>query len=497
MTKVFDGILSLIAIFFISKYMAPDSYGIIMFAMGFVGLFTIISNLGVGHAHIKKISEGKDLGTCNGTYFLIKFILTGILIIITILSIYIWTSVLNRGFETQLHIPVIFIMLMFHVFASIGDIFASTFIAKKEVASTRIPGSLSIIIRVILVILIAFNQLGVIILAIAYLSEKIVYTILTLVIFIKKKNPISRPTREYFKEYYTYAFPLIFVVVASTIMINIDKVIIQLFWGAADVGFYAAAFGLSSFILFFAASVETLLIPTYSSLHANNRIKEITNITHRSERYISMMIFPAIVGLMILAEPVSEILLNGWMGAVPILQILPIFVLLSSLERPYQSQFLGMNHPKLARNRILIMILINIPLNILLIPQDIKSIGLKGAGLGAQGAAIATVIAYGIGLIYSRYISYKITKSRMNPRIILHAFASVIMSGCIYVLINYVGLVIARWYHLLFISLIGLGIYSIILIIIGEFKKHDLIFLLDTLNIIKMYHYIKEEIFGK
>ena len=85
MTKVFDGILSYIALFFISKYMAPDSYGIIMFAMGFVGLFTIFSNLGFYHAHIKKISEGKDLGTCNGTYFIIKFFLTGFLIIITIL----------------------------------------------------------------------------------------------------------------------------------------------------------------------------------------------------------------------------------------------------------------------------------------------------------------------------------------------------------------------------------------------------------------------------
>ena len=109
-----------------------------------------------------------------------------------------------------------------------------------------------------------------------------------------------------------------------------------------------------------------------------------------------------VFGMVVLAEPATFILLSGWIPAIPILQILPFFALLAALEAPYQSQFVGTNRPKLARNRVVIMVLCNILLNFFLVPHDIQLLGLTLFGLGAQGAAIATVISYAIGLIYSR-----------------------------------------------------------------------------------------------
>jgi hypothetical protein len=53
---------------------------------------------------------------------------------------------------------------------------------------------------------------------------------------------------------------------------------------------------------------------------------------------------------------------------------------------------------------------------------------------------------------------------------------------------------IDRWYHLLLISFLGLGIYLLILALFREFTKKELDFLLDTLNIKKMLSYIKEEL---
>ena len=68
---------------------------------------------------------------------------------------------------------------------------------------------------------------------------------------------------------------------ASSIIIrNADKVFIQLFWGAQQVGEYFAVFNLSSFILNFSAAVAVLLLPTVSEYHAKNNLDDIRRLTY-------------------------------------------------------------------------------------------------------------------------------------------------------------------------------------------------------------------------
>ena len=325
-------------------------------------------------------------------------------------------------------------------------------------------------------------------------------TQLIVVLFLFRRYPIKKPSLEYFKEYSKFAFPLIMISVCSIIMTNIDRVLIQLFRSASDVGYYSSAFRLSAFINMFTLAIGGLLFPTFSMLHTNNNIAGIRKLAHKSERYLSMIVFPMVFGMVILAEPTIFILLSGWMPAVPILQILPFFVLFAALERPYQSQFFGMNQPKIVRNRVLIMAFINVLLNIVLIPKDIQMLGgIKLAGMGATGAAIATVVSYGIGLIYSRAMAWKLNGVKGNPRIILHAIAAGAMAVIIYVILygsNFI-IYITRWYHLLIFSLFGLIIYISILFLLSEFTKDDFRFFIDALNIKKMLKYISDELRGK
>jgi len=154
-----------------------------------------------------------------------------------------------------------------------------------------------------------------------------------------------------------------------------------------------------------------------------------------------------------------------------------------------------MNMPKISRNRVLIMVIINVFLNLILIPKDIKIISMSLGGLGATGAAIATVISYAVGLIYTRFKAWKITNIKGNPAILLHAFAAIIMGVTLYHLSN--TFLITRWYHLMSLSFFGLGIYFAVLYLLKEFTKDDFYFFIDTLNIKKMVKYIISEIKGK
>jgi O-antigen/teichoic acid export membrane protein len=206
-----------------------------------------------------------------------------------------------------------------------------------------------------------------------------------------------------------------------------------------------------------------------------------------------MISFPITLGLVSLAGPAVHILLSDkYELAIPILQILPFFAILNALSRPYGNLLMGMNRPDLARNQALLQAIVNIILNIFLIPKDIQILHLQHLpGLGAIGAAIAAVIACAVGLIYARYLAWKIVGVKGSPRIGIHLFASIIM-GIILYLIS-INFSITRWYHLLAIGFLGLGIYFLVLWLCHEFTKNDFNFFLDTLNIKKMLLYIRKE----
>jgi O-antigen/teichoic acid export membrane protein len=206
-----------------------------------------------------------------------------------------------------------------------------------------------------------------------------------------------------------------------------------------------------------------------------------------------------VFGLVVLAEPIADIMLSDWLETAILIQILTFYALFLALATPYEALFNGINKPEINRNRVMIMVVCNIFLNLILIPRDIQMLGgIRLVGLGARGAAIATVVSYFISLVYTRYKYYKMFKEKGNPRVIKHAIAALVMTAIIYYLLYGLEMIssITRWYVLLFFGFLGLGIYLTILVILKEFTKDDLVYYLDVLNIKKMLKYIKDEIKG-
>ena len=493
-TQMMNGILGYVALKFIAVYMNTWEYGVVGFAYGFVALFSIFGKLGFDQAHVKRVSEGKDFGKCIGTFAVTKTFLAGLMASIVILSITIWKYVIGRGFESPLHEKAIYLILMYFVLLTLTQSMISTFNARKEAAKSQIPLFAYTLARVIATIFVTYYGLGVLALAYTYIFGEIFHFILAFLFF--RGYPVDKPSYSYFKNYAKFAIPMAIASASAIIMTNIDKVFIQLFWSAKQVGEYFAIFNLSRFMILFSNSVGLLLFPTISEYHAKDNLKEVKKITLMSERYLTMIIFPIVIIMTTLAEPIIHILLaNKYMPAIGILQILPFFVLLRSLAIPYSTQLSGMDMPHFNRNRIFIMATSNVFLNFVLIPKDIQSLGIKLAGLGAKGAAIATVIAYAVGLIYIRLVAWKLTGIKGNYRVIFHAIAAAITGLILWLMKNVTS--IGRWYELLGTGLLGIGAYFAILFILQEFTKEDFHFFMETLNIKKMFQYIKEEIRGK
>ncbi len=511
-------IMGLLVLFIIARLwgdFATEALGVISFSMAFVGTFSFISDLGFGNAHIKKVSEGKDLGTCIGTYLTIKLILTGILVLVVVGSIFIWKYVLHNGFYDSTKESVIYIFLAFYVVLSLSQIPIYTFNAKKDIVKSQISSLTETITRVLLMIGVALagvsgayvgiNSLdsGVFIspkypwpefllpfqtflanhaigaLATTYLLGTSIAFILALIMF--RKYPIKRPSKEYAKSYLVFALPMMVVSAFALITWNIDKLMLGFFWAAREVGYYFAVQRISTSLLMFSTAVGVLLFPTISSLHIKKNLKEIGRITRKADRYLSLFLLPLVAYIIVFSHEIIVIVLsNSFEPATNTLRILTVFAFISSLNIPYTSVIVGMNRPKHYAKFMVIGALVNIGLNILLIPKN----GLLSNYniVGHNGAALAGLISVLVMYLMLRAASKKIIKNRIiQPRMIIHIISATLM-GLVLHFINTQDFA-TRWYHLIIFAFVGIGIYSGILWILKELKRKDIMMILEAINI--------------
>ena len=197
--NVAGSFFAFIAVFFIAHYMGPDAIGAISSTTAFVGLFAIFGDLGFGLAHYKKVSEGKDLGKCVGTFSVIRLGTTIIMAFITIIILY--GSYFFTGkypFETK------YLSLFYIIFGSafLGNllyVISYTFAARVEKAKEGIVLITQKASNSLLRVVVAISGLGIIWLAWSNLAGVIIGMIAALLLF--RKYPVGKFDYSLFKDY--------------------------------------------------------------------------------------------------------------------------------------------------------------------------------------------------------------------------------------------------------------------------------------------------------
>ncbi|UCE73351.1 MAG: oligosaccharide flippase family protein [Methanomassiliicoccales archaeon] len=425
---------------------------------------------------------------------MIKLVLTAIMVGAVLLGIFIWKFVVGRGFESYELEMVIYIFILYYAILSMNSVPYATFAARRETAKGTMPALMEPLTRVPLTIVIALGSFGVLALAGAYVAGVTTTFITAIILF--RSYPFAKFDSETFKSYFKFALPIALASAIGVISLNIDKVYLQLFWGARFVGYYFTVQKLTAFLIFMSTSVTVLLFPTLSEHHGKNEYGEIRRLTLTAERYISLIIMPCIILLIVFSRPILNILqAEVAEQASTILQIMAIYALLISFYTIFINQIVAVDRPGLAVKIGLSVAAINISMNTILIPKDIKSIGITLFGLGGEGAALATTISIAWGLIICKIITRRLTGTKWNPRILLHMGASLVMGGILYYMNSVFSIV--RWYELAGAGLIGIGIYIAFLSILREFTMNDLRLFLNILNPKEMKQYIVSELRDK
>ncbi|WP_276921591.1 oligosaccharide flippase family protein, partial [Ferroplasma acidiphilum] len=66
--QVTNSLFGYIGLFFIIRFVGLQSWGYLSFSLAFIGVLSIIGDLGYGTAHLKYLSSGEyEEGVCTGT----------------------------------------------------------------------------------------------------------------------------------------------------------------------------------------------------------------------------------------------------------------------------------------------------------------------------------------------------------------------------------------------------------------------------------------------
>jgi O-antigen/teichoic acid export membrane protein len=401
-SRIASQIVGMLIGIIVARIAGPTVLGTVAFGMSFVSLFQFVADLGIGSAHIKLVSEGRDLGTCIATFSRIKVGLVLLYVVIVLATVLVEFFFFPAAFETTDHFYVVIICLAAVGITQLTMIPVGTFLGLTQQAKQDMPAFFqSLLVQVLRVAAVVLG-LG----AIGLSGANLVGALFLVVIYfwLYRKYPRGIFNVQLAREYVKIALPIVVIGFCSSQMDFIDKVMLQYFANSEQVGYYTAGFSLGGFLKTIGMTAGMLFFPVFSSAVARNDFASIDRVIAKFERFSLIFIMPLVVVTIIYSARIVQVLLgNRYAPCAPVLSVMVVGMFFFVLNVPYGNLIIGMNRLRLGAMLQIVSLVLFVGCNsivLMTIPQ----------GSSALGTAIV-VAASTIGLGYSFRISiWKLTK---------------------------------------------------------------------------------------
>jgi O-antigen/teichoic acid export membrane protein len=399
-SRIIVQIVQIFASIVVARIAGPSVLGTLAFGMGYVGMLGFLADLGLGTAHIKKISEGAELSECLGTYKPLKYVLINLYFFGVIGFFVVQRYVFNVEFESDEHIYVIFIFLLVQVVGQLQSIPKTTFSAYTQQAKNDIPELIGTllqqILRIILVVF-GFRAIG-----LAWGNFATTILITPLIIFLFREYRTGKFNWTLAKEYFYIALPVMLTSVTSTMQSFLDIVLLQFFSNSEQVGYYSAGYRIGGFILLISQSVSLLFFPIFSQASKNKDEKLIISYVNRFKHFTLVFIMPILILVNLLSFEIVYLTLGDkFKSSARIMELINLAMFIRVLITPYSSVLVGYGFFKKGLKIGIIQFGFYLVILVLFLHPGVLN-------LGGIGAAIAICLGNLLMLLFYMFESYKI-----------------------------------------------------------------------------------------
>jgi len=378
--KILRILIAFIVTVLVVRYLGPEQFGLLSYAISFYGLFSAIAVLGLEGISIRELvkhPESRD--TILGSVFLLR--LLGGLVTIIFIALILFIS--SERTDISILILIISASAIFQSFSVIDYYFRAEVKAKYSVYVMMASVLFTSTLKILLIIL----EASLIYFAIVFSAE--FFTAAAGFLLVYKYNKLKiikwKFRSEMAMNLLKDSWPLILSGLVIAIYTKIDQVMIKNMLDSKELGYYAVAVRLSEAWYFIPVTLTNAIYPAIvnaknvSNKFYFNRMQKLYDI-------LAWMAISIAIPVSIFSKELITIIFGAeFQSAAPVLTIY-IWAGVAVFLGVASSQYLiTENFTRLSFFRTLMGMVFNIILNLVLIPK-----------YGILGAAYATLISYSI-----------------------------------------------------------------------------------------------------
>ena len=458
-------ILAFVSLLVMTRYVAYE-YGVMIWGLALVSLVNTIADIGFNSANLKFISkEGYDQSACFSTFIVVKLFLTLLMIVGTIITAWL---MLESGSINDEEFMVCMVFIIYQIISNVQFAIYYTLDGLMLSGKSSILTIVECSIRNAILIIMALYYVDAVTLSSSYVIATTISGVLSIYMIYSVGIRLKRP--KYIREYAVFAAPLAAALILTSVVTNLDKVVIGLFYDPIEVSYYSTAVGLIATFTAVGVSLNNVLLPHLSKNIMDRQLME--NTLWGLERALCILLCPFIAFFIILGPDIACVLFgdnfepSGRMMAILSVQIVP-YVFAGMMTQVLYALNKGRSYLRAS----CVLFFVAVAGFLILIPTE-GYLGF-GMGYGGDGAAASVVAAYFAFAVVLIWMVRRTTGYKLYPKIwrIIIAFALCILS------------LIAIDYVIGAFGLIGLAVkglfcefvFIIVLIAMHEIEKSDIL----------------------
>lgn len=363
-----------------ARVLLPEGIGAVNFLNSIVGYIVLLTNLGIPMYAVREVAKYRDDKLSRDKTTLELMLLSMVLCVIGYMTVWILAE-----FVPQIHrqASLFYILSLSILFNTIGvnwfyqGIEDFKFITIRAIIIRTITtAALFIFVRdssdilIYGIILVGFT-VGNNLINFLHLRKYLNYNLIRL-----KELNVSRHIKP--------ALQVFVLNLITNLSLHLNSIMLGFLSGDEEVGYFTAGTKITHIGLTLISSLGIVLLPRCSNLIQNGDMAGFSSVIRKSLKVTLALSLPMIVGLSILAVPVTLIFCgNEYIPSIPVLYLNAPVILLVSLTNIMGMQVLyPMDRVNIVIASVSIGAAVNMILNFLIVPD-----------YGATGAAVATLIA--------------------------------------------------------------------------------------------------------
>lgn len=419
-SKLASSVLGFAATIYFANVLGAEVLGIYAAVLALVAWLNLGSSMGVGLAMKKRISEGEEQD---------RYFTAGVLTITAALVVIVLVLVATQGyveayidsFDRYVGTSVVWFVIGLLVVEVGLTVVLNTLHGKNLVHVAGILEPVRIGGRSTAQIALVFFGVGLLGLIVGHaIGVAITGLIGMAVVSIR----LRRPARRHFRRLVEYAKYSWFGGLKARAFNNADILVLEALVASSLVGVYSVVWSLSTFFNAFGGAINQAVFPEVSNLSAQEGAEATTGIIEDALAYTGLIIFPGLVGGLIIGERLLRIYGPEFVQGTQVLGLLLLSILFHNYMRQLLNALNAIDRPDIPFRINVAFIAANIVLNVVLVLQ-----------IGWVGAAVASALSTGGGLVLayvslSRIVSFSFPALEVGRQV----FAALLMGGVVWLL---------------------------------------------------------------